>query len=72
MEILRENVHINDGWIEVDGIGTIGRYLKDIQSIGLDYSMLWIVGTNDRIKCSYSKIKDEIVELFNKNKSAML
>ena len=60
-----DKIWMDDGWIHVDGVGTIGRYLKDVKAIGLDWSMLLIVGTNDRIPCDESEIKDKIIELFN-------
>ena len=59
-----DNIWIHDGWINVDGIGRIGRYLKDVQTIGLDYSMKWIVGTNERIPCKESEIKEKVITLF--------
>lgn len=64
-QITKEQVHVYDNWIEVDGLGTIGRYLIDKKAIGLDYSMKWIVGSNDEIPCTFDEIKTKIVELFN-------
>jgi len=63
--ISKDKITINDGWIHVDGVGNIGRYLKDVKSIGLDWSMILIVGTNERIPCEESEIKNKIMELFN-------
>ena len=70
MKIDKFDVWMNDHWINVDGIGQIGLYLPDEKAIGLDYSMKWIVGTNERIPCSddLNEIRDKIVELFNSSK----
>ena len=63
--MFKDKITIDDGWIHINGVGNIGRYLKDIKSIGLDWSMLLIIGTNERIPCEEFEIKDKIMELFN-------
>lgn len=66
-----EQVSINDNWIHVDGVGRIGLYSPSRKVIGLDYSMKWIVGSNDEIPCSpsHADIKEKIFELFNNHKT---
>ena len=67
MKITRNQIWIHDNWINVDGVGRIGLYLTDKKAIGLDYSMKWIVRTNEEIPCrnDANQIKDKIMELFN-------
>jgi hypothetical protein len=64
--IAEDKIWINENWIHVDGVGVIGRYLKDRKEIGLDWSMILIVGTNDPIPCSesHSDIKKAVAKLF--------
>ena len=64
-QVTKDQIWVHENWISVDGLGTIGRYLQDKKAIGLDYSMKWIVGSNDEIPCTHDQIKDKIVELFN-------
>ena len=65
-KITEKDIWIHDGWINVDGVGRIGMYLKNEQAIGLDWSMKFIVGTNERISCDYDEreIKNKIIKLF--------
>jgi len=63
-KVTEKDIWIYDNWINVDGVGRIGLYLPSENSIGLDWSMKFIVGTNEKIQCSYSEIKTKIVELF--------
>lgn len=67
MIVTKEKIHIWDNWIDVDGLGRIGMYSPSQQAILLDYSMKWIVGTNERIYSSSEEgnIKVRILELFN-------
>jgi hypothetical protein len=67
-KVTEKDIWIYDNWINVDGVGRIGLYLPSENSIGLDWSMKFIVGTNEKIPCSYSEIKTKIVELFNPKK----
>jgi len=67
-KITEKDISIYDNWINVDGVGRIGLYLPSEKSIGLDWSMKFIVGTNEKIPCNYSEIKTKIVELFNPKK----
>jgi hypothetical protein len=64
--ISEDMIHIEDNWIRVEEIGRIGLYSPSKKSILLDYSMKWIVGTNENIPCNTSEIKAKIVELFAK------
>jgi len=59
-----KRIHIHDNWISVDGIGRIGIYASYEQAILLDHSMIWIVGTNDRIYCNSGEIENKICDLF--------
>jgi hypothetical protein len=61
-----KKISINSNSIEVVGLGRIGMFSPYDQAILLDYSMKWIVGTNDKIPCS-SQIKDKICDLFLDN-----
>jgi hypothetical protein len=63
------NVIINNGWISVEGLGRIGMYSNYDQCILLDYSMKWIVGTNERIYCSIGQVESKIKELFKNEKN---
>ena len=63
--IYKDDIWIEDGWINVNGVGCIGRYLKDLKEIHFDWSMLLIIGTNKSIPCQEYEIKDKILELFN-------
>jgi len=67
-KVSEKDIWIYDNWINVDGVGRIGLYSPSDNSIGLDWSMKYIVGTNEKIPCSYneSEIKTKILELFNK------
>lgn len=65
MKVERENIHISGNWISINDIGRIGLYASYKKSILLDYSMKWIVGTNEDIPCTPSEIKDKILNLFN-------
>ena len=67
--ITKDRICINDQWIVVSGLGRIGMYAPDKKAILLDYSMKWIVGSNDEIPCKEYEIKDKIIELFNKTKN---
>lgn len=69
----KEDVTFCDTWIHVKDVGTIGMYKRDKHAIGLDYSMKWIVGTNESIPCTASKwdqyalqeeVKEKVVALF--------
>ena len=64
-KITKDMVWIYDNWINVDGVGRIGLYYIDKKAIGLDYSMKWIVGSNEEIPCTRTEIKNKILELFN-------
>ena len=72
-KITRDQIWIHDNWITVDGVGRIGLYQIFDKTIGLDYSMKWIVGSNEPIPCSHehNEIKDKIMELFNGKDSGM-
>lgn len=72
-KISRDQIWIHNNWINVDGIGRIGLYYIDKKTIGLDYSMKWIVGSNDEIPCrnDATQIKDKIMELFNGKNSGV-
>jgi hypothetical protein len=59
--------------VYVKDVGRIGMYLPDKNVIGLDYSMKWIVGSNERIPCVNSRwdqyaleeeVKEKNVDLF--------
>lgn len=63
--ITKDNIHVYNDFISVDGIGTIGLYVNDTKDIRLDYGMNFIVGTNKPIPCIKSEIPDKILELFN-------
>lgn len=69
----KEDVTFNGTWVHVKDVGNIGMYLPNRQEIGLDYSMQWIVGSNEPIPCVGSKwdhyaleeeIKGKVVALF--------
>jgi hypothetical protein len=64
--IRKEQIHIYDNWINVDGIGRVRMYSNFDKSILLDWSMKFIVGSNDRIPCERSGIVDKVLTLFNK------
>lgn len=67
-EIKREQILIDGStspWIEVKGVGRIGMWAWDKKAIILDYSMKWIVGSNEEIPCSKSEIADKVLRLFN-------
>ncbi len=66
MEIFEKNIWINNNWICIDGLGKVGLYSVYDKAILLDYSMKWIVGTNDRIPCERYEIKSKILNLFVK------
>lgn len=59
-------IWIDDNWISVNNVGRIGRYARDKKVILLDYSMKWIVGTNENISCDILEVKQKIIELFKK------
>lgn len=65
-KVTKKDIWIHDGWINVDGVGRIGMYLHDKKAIGLDWSMKFIVGTNENIPCDYdeNEIKTKVLELF--------
>ena len=63
--ISKDKIWVRDNWIHVDGVGRIGLYAKDKHAILLDYSMKWIVGSNEEIPCREDEIKDKILKLFN-------
>jgi len=67
MIIDKSKIFIQDNWIHVDGVGQIGLYSPFDKAILLDYSMKWIVGTNERISCTPSEIIDKVINLFKKN-----
>lgn len=67
MTIKNFDVTINNNWISVRGIGRIGRYLNDTGEIAFDYSMIWIIRHNERIKCDWHDIPKEVVRVINKN-----
>ena len=62
MKNIEMNLH--DDWIHVKGLGKIGMYSKYDGAILLDYSMKWIIGTNERIICKEYEVFDKIKELF--------
>jgi len=64
--ILEKHINIYDNWISINGVGRIGLYSPMDRAILLDYSMLFIVGTNENIPCEndHSKIKQKILNLF--------
>jgi hypothetical protein len=64
-QITKKQVWVHDNWIHVDGVGRIGLYAIDRKEIQLDYSMKWIVGSNEAIPCTKTEIEDKIFELFN-------
>ena len=64
-KVEKEDIYLHDGWIHVDRVGRVGMYFRSEHTIALDYSMKWIVGTNDRIPCREDEVKDKIYELFN-------
>lgn len=66
MNLTKDKVYVHDGWIHVEGVGRIGLYSSYDKAILLDYSMKFIVGTNERILCDRLEVVDKIVELFNK------
>ena len=64
-KMLHENdIEIFDNWIRIEKIGRIGLYSPSRKSILLDYSLKWIIGTNEDIPCNYKEIKVKILELF--------
>jgi len=65
-KITEKDIWIYDNWINVNGVGRIGLYLPSEKAIGLDWSMKFIVGTNEKIPCSYNEreIKNKIIKLF--------
>lgn len=65
MKITPEMIWINNGWVNVDGVGRIGLYWAFERKLCLDYSMKWIVGNNESIICNESEIKQHIIKLFN-------
>ncbi len=65
MKITTEMIWINYGWVHVDGIGRIGLYSSYDHTLRFDYSMKWIVGTNEQINCNESEIKNHVLNLFN-------
>lgn len=68
-KIVEKDIWIYDGWINVDGVGRIGMYLYDEKAIGLDWSMKFIVGTNEKIPCNVDEreIKNKIIQLFKES-----
>jgi hypothetical protein len=66
--VTKDKIWIHDHWISVDGVGRIGLYATDKKAILLDYSMKWIIGSNEEIPCKEHEIKDKIIELFNNPK----
>ena len=63
--VTKDKIWTHDHWINVDGVGRIGLYAIDKKAILLDYSMKWIVGSNEEIPCKEYEIKDKIMDLFN-------
>lgn len=61
------DIDIDDNWIIVSGVGRIGLYSPSDKMILLDYSMKWIVGSNERITSNGSlyDIRNKIKLLFN-------
>jgi hypothetical protein len=61
-----KHVSVYDNWVYVDGVGRIGMYSPYDKAILLDWSMKFIVGTNERIPVdSTSQIVEKIKILFN-------
>ena len=69
MIIKSHHIWIENNWINVDGVGRIGLYSPIEQTIMLDWSMKFIVGTNERIhRVKESEIIKEILKLFKDGK----
>lgn len=66
MKVSRSDIMVNEGWIYVRGIGTIGIYGKSEKAILLDYSMKFIIGTNESIPCASCDVEEKVLALLNK------
>ena len=68
MRIIQDkDIWIHDNWIHIDGVGQIALYSPSEKAILLDYSMKWIIDSNERIYCAndQQEIKTKIKHLFN-------
>lgn len=61
----KEDISIIDNWIAIKDVGKIGMYSPSKKAILLDYSLKWLIGTNEDIICEYKEIRDKIFSLFN-------
>ena len=62
-------VHVGiSPYVDINKIGTIGMWCYYDKSLHFDYSMKWLIGTNQSIPCNKTDIEKIVVELFNKNK----
>ena len=54
----------DDGYVYVLGVGKIGMYANYDKELKLDYSLKFMIGTNESIKCERDEVKTKVVELF--------